>query len=81
MIVGVPGKQRGFVTRHGHPPEAVPATADMAEHLVCPETGLRYALNEQGELRCLDLDEDSPLPDHLATGMTPYRDLHPRDGG
>ena len=75
MIVGVPGKQRGFVTRHGHPIDPAPG-----ETVHCPETGLQYALNDAGGLRCLDLDEDSPLPDSLATGMTPYRDLHPRDG-
>ena len=75
MIVGVPGKQRGFVTRHGHPIAPKPG-----ETVRCPETNLPYALNEQGELRCLDLDEDAPVPEELATGMTPYRDLHPRDG-
>ncbi len=73
MIVGVPGRQRGFVTRHGHPIDPAPG-----ETLACPETGLRYALNDAGELRCLDLDEDAPLPEGLATGTTVYRELHPR---
>ncbi|MEO0475474.1 MAG: acyltransferase [Planctomycetota bacterium] len=75
MIVGVPGKQRGFVTRHGHPINPSPS-----ETVECPETGLRYALNNDGELRCLDLAETAPLPDHLIKGITPYRDLNPRDG-
>lgn len=73
MIVGVPGKQRGFVTRHGHPINPTPG-----ETATCPETKLRYALNDAGELRCLDLDEDAPVPEDLATGITVYRELNPR---
>ena len=73
MIVGVPGKQRGFVTRHGHPINPAPG-----ETITCPETNLQYALNDTGELRCLDLDENAPVPDALKSGITPYRDLHPR---
>lgn len=73
LIIGVPGKQRGFVTRHGHPVN--PAPGETAE---CPETKLRYALNESGELRCMDLDEDAPVPDDLTTGITVYRELNPR---
>jgi len=73
MIVGVPGKQRGFVTRHGHPIDPAPG-----QTVACPETRLQYALNDQGQLRCLDLDEDAPMPDAYQSGITPYRDLHPR---
>lgn len=75
LIVGVPGKPRGFVTRHGHPIDPTPG-----ETVECPETGLRYQLNDAGQLRCLDLDEASPMPDDLRDGKAPYRDLHPRDG-
>lgn len=73
MIVGVPGKQRGYVTRHGHPIDPAPG-----QTVSCPETQLRYKLNDASELRCLDLDEDAPLPEDLANGITPYRDIHPR---
>jgi len=73
MIVGVPGKQRGFVTRHGHPINPKPG-----ETVQCPETRLRYALSPEGRLRCLDLDEAAPVPDDLATGITVYRELNPR---
>ena len=75
MIVGVPGKQRGFVTRHGQPINPAPG-----ETVPCPETKLRYALNDTGELRCLDVDEDAQLPDDLRTGLTVYRELNPRGG-
>jgi UDP-2-acetamido-3-amino-2,3-dideoxy-glucuronate N-acetyltransferase len=30
---------------------------------------------EQGILRCLDLDEDAPLPKELAVGKVFYREL------
>lgn len=73
LIVGVPGKRRGFVTRHGHPLD--PKPGDVVQ---CPETKLRYQLNDAGAMRCLDLDEDAPMPDDLRQGITPYRALHPR---
>lgn len=73
MIVGVPGKQRGFVTRHGHPINPAPG-----ETVACPETKLRYTLNDEGQLKCLDLDEDEAVPESLATGITVYRELNPR---
>ena len=41
----------------------------------CPESGLRYQEVEQGVLRCLDLDEDAPLPDELAVGKIIYDEL------
>ena len=40
--------------------------------LVCPESGLRYQETSPGVVRCLDLDEEAPLPANLAVGKTPY---------
>ena len=34
----------------------------------CPESGYRYQETEPGVLRCLDLDEDAPLPAELSKG-------------
>ena len=54
-ILGVPGGRVGWMGRHG---ERL-VTAGSA--WVCPASGFRY--REEGEaLRCLDLDEDAPLP-------------------
>ena len=39
--------------------------------LTCPETGLRYRA-EGARLRCLDLDEDSPLPEKWTQGSKFY---------
>jgi UDP-2-acetamido-3-amino-2,3-dideoxy-glucuronate N-acetyltransferase len=72
LITGVPGRARGWVSRHGHPlRQAVDGI------YTCPESGLRYREEAAGALRCLDLAEDAPLPPALAAGRQPYRDFHP----
>jgi UDP-2-acetamido-3-amino-2,3-dideoxy-glucuronate N-acetyltransferase len=43
--------------------------------MTCPETGYRYREAEPGMLRCLDLDEESPLPAELTKGTKTYRQL------
>ena len=45
---------------------------DAQQIMICPESALRYREVEPGIVRCLDLDEDSPLPDHLAVGKLAY---------
>jgi UDP-2-acetamido-3-amino-2,3-dideoxy-glucuronate N-acetyltransferase len=74
FMVGVPGRQRGWMSRHGHPLK--PQSAGIC---TCPESGLRYQENECGILRCLDLDEDASLPAHLHAGEQPYRDITVRE--
>ena len=75
MVVGVPGHQRGWVSRHGHP-LALNASGDIA---TCPESKLRYQIGDDGVATCLDLDEESPLPADLATGKKAYRDWQNHD--
>ena len=72
LVVGVPGRLRGWVSRHGHP---LRSARDGI--YTCPESGLRYREAAPGVLRCLDLDEGAPLPPALATGSAPYRDFNP----
>jgi UDP-2-acetamido-3-amino-2,3-dideoxy-glucuronate N-acetyltransferase len=67
LVAGVPARQAGWMSRHGH---RLPAPGP-GEHSTCPESGLRYRL-EGGRLRCVDLDEDAPLPPDLAVGKAPY---------
>jgi UDP-2-acetamido-3-amino-2,3-dideoxy-glucuronate N-acetyltransferase len=74
LMVGVPARQRGWMSRHGHP---LPPP-DAAGVRTCPESGLRYREAEPGVLRCLDLDEESPLPPELAAGRRAYDEF--RDG-
>jgi len=77
LIVGVPGKQKGWMSRHGH----LLKNPDENGIMVCPESGLRYQLQSQSKpspqpqpevLRCLDLDEEEPLPEELANGEKFY---------
>ena len=67
LIMGVPGRQVGWMSRHGHRLE----NPDSGGIMVCPESSFRYRL-ESDELRCLDLEEDSPLPEALAKGTKTY---------
>ena len=73
LMVGVPARQRGWMSRHGHP-----LKPDAAGLMRCPESGLRYREVEPGRLACLDLDEEAPLPEALAVGKVSY-DVLKRD--
>ncbi len=74
LIVGVPGRLTGWVSRHGI---RLPGP-DAGGILTCPESGLRYREVEAGILRCLDVDEEAPLPEGLRKGEQPYRAFRPR---
>jgi UDP-2-acetamido-3-amino-2,3-dideoxy-glucuronate N-acetyltransferase len=45
---------------------------DVDGIMICPESGYRYKEIEPGVVRCLDLDEDSPLPPDKAIGQVSY---------
>jgi len=56
-MLGVPARQEGWVSRHGHP-----LTNPDAEGVFrCPESGWRYREIEPGHLVCIDWNEDRPL--------------------
>jgi UDP-2-acetamido-3-amino-2,3-dideoxy-glucuronate N-acetyltransferase len=77
LMTGVPARQKGWMSRHGHMLRIPDANGIMT----CPESGLRYQLSTAHEprprevLRCLDLDEDAPLPENMAVGNISYDDL------
>jgi UDP-2-acetamido-3-amino-2,3-dideoxy-glucuronate N-acetyltransferase len=74
LMVGVPAHRVGWTSRHG-----VPLGEPDAEGvLTCPETGMRYREVEPGRLRCLDLDEEAPLPAQLRKGSRPYGEVRRR---
>ncbi len=58
LMLGVPAVFKGWISRHGHRLGEAEADGTMR----CPESGWRYKIVEPDVLRCLDLDEDSPLP-------------------
>jgi UDP-2-acetamido-3-amino-2,3-dideoxy-glucuronate N-acetyltransferase len=71
LMVGVPARHAGWMSRHGHRL----GKPDGDGIMTCPESGFRYREVEPGVLRCLDLDEDQPLPETLAVGNRFYRDF------
>ena len=58
LLLGVPARQAGWVSRHGHRLEA----RDGDGNLLCPESRFRYREHANGTLSCLDHPEDLPLP-------------------
>jgi UDP-2-acetamido-3-amino-2,3-dideoxy-glucuronate N-acetyltransferase len=71
LMVGVPARWTGWMSRHGLPLRH----ADDTGVYTCPESGLRYAERAPGTLACLDLGEDDPLPEALRRGRCSYDDL------
>ncbi len=71
LMIGNPGRQAGWMSRHGHRLGSPDANGVM----VCPESGYRYKESEPGVLRCLDLDEEAPLPSELTKGTKSYKQL------
>jgi UDP-2-acetamido-3-amino-2,3-dideoxy-glucuronate N-acetyltransferase len=68
LMVGNPARQVGWMSRHGH--RLVDPDSDGV--MYCPESGFRYREVEPGMVRCLDLDEDSPLPKELSEGVKAF---------
>ena len=71
LVVGNPGRQIGWISRHGHRLDY----PDEDGTMICTESGFRYQEVEPGMLRCLDLDEESPLPKELSVGTKTYDEL------
>jgi len=67
LMLGVPARRHGWVSRHGHP-----LRANAEGGFICPETGWRYAL-EGGRFRCLDLDEEAPIPEPHRAGSQGFQ--------
>lgn len=70
LMVGVPARQKGWMSRHGH----LLANPDASGIMACPESGLRYQLSNE-VLHCLDLDEEATLPEQMAIGKEYYDEL------
>jgi UDP-2-acetamido-3-amino-2,3-dideoxy-glucuronate N-acetyltransferase len=76
LMMGVPARQVGWVSRHGIPLPGPDAEGVMT----CPESGYRYRQVEPGVVRGLDLDEEAPLPEEQRVGKVSYRELKTRGG-
>ena len=71
LMVGVPGRRVGWMSRHGLPLR----DPDSNGIYTCPESGLRYREEEPETLRCLDLDESADLPEEMSAGSKSYDDI------
>lgn len=71
LVLGVPGRRVGWVSRHGLPL----GSADAEGIYTCRESGLRYRETVGGGLVCLDLEEDSPLPEAMTRGTSYYDNI------
>jgi len=58
LMLGVPAHQKGWMSRHGHRL----TRRDTDANWVCPESKWSYREVKPGVLRCLDCDEDAPVP-------------------
>jgi len=70
LVAGVPARRSGWMSRHGH---LLRFSDGLA---VCPESGYRYRITDE-TVACLDLDEESPLPESLAIGRKAYDEYKP----
>jgi UDP-2-acetamido-3-amino-2,3-dideoxy-glucuronate N-acetyltransferase len=75
LIVGVPARRVGWMSRHGiHLPGP-----DSKGIMICPESGYRYKEIEAGVVKCLDLDEQAPLPPEQSVGRRFYDEFKKKD--
>jgi UDP-2-acetamido-3-amino-2,3-dideoxy-glucuronate N-acetyltransferase len=58
LMLGVPARQKGWMSRHGHRL----SQQGSDDCFTCPESGWRYREVEPGILRCVDWPEEEPLP-------------------
>ena len=57
LMLGVPAKQKGWMSRHGHTLRERNADG----FFLCPQSKWRYEEKDSSTLRCLDWSEDKPL--------------------
>lgn len=75
MVIGIPAKQCGWMSRHG-----IHLKNDNSDGiLICPESGLKYKEMEKGVLKCLDIDEEASLPEELSVGTVSYDSFRSKD--
>jgi UDP-2-acetamido-3-amino-2,3-dideoxy-glucuronate N-acetyltransferase len=70
LVMGNPARRKGWISRHGHPLRQANEGV-----FTCPEFGFRYQETPDGQLRCLDLAEDQPLPANFNKGVATYEEL------
>lgn len=57
LMVGVPARQDGWMSRHGYRLERT----DDHQNYICPESKYHYTLTKDSILKCVNSDEEEPL--------------------
>jgi UDP-2-acetamido-3-amino-2,3-dideoxy-glucuronate N-acetyltransferase len=68
LVMGIPAKPCGWISRHGHRLDH----KNKDGFYICPESGFKYRETREHTLVCVDLDDDHPLPKDLKTGTMDY---------
>lgn len=68
LMMGVPARQMGWMSRHGI---RLPKP-DSDGIMICAESGYKYKETKPNVVKCLDLDENAPLPADKAVGKISY---------
>lgn len=71
LVMGNPGRQKGWMSRHGH----ILRNPDANGVMKCPESGFRYQETAPATLRCLDLNEETMLPEKMRKSSVSYDEL------
>lgn len=71
LMKGVPARRVGWMSRHGHPLDKPGPDGIM----YCPESKLRYRVLETGNLECMDVGAEDPLPTGMDQSKIDYRSL------
>jgi UDP-2-acetamido-3-amino-2,3-dideoxy-glucuronate N-acetyltransferase len=66
LVLGNPCKLSGYMSRHGHK-----LYFNDSGRATCPESKFVYEKSD-GQVHCLDLNEDEPLPSELSIGSQDY---------
>ena len=74
LMQGIPAKNVGWMSRHGHRLRRRSSDGTFT----CPESGFRYKETGPDVLKCIDWDEELPLPKKMSTGKASYGDLKAR---
>jgi UDP-2-acetamido-3-amino-2,3-dideoxy-glucuronate N-acetyltransferase len=75
LMTGNPAQHKGWMSRHGIPLK----NPDPDGIMICAESGFKYKEVKPGVVRCVDLDENEPLPPDMAIGKKSYKEFKGMD--
>ncbi|MDB4609492.1 N-acetyltransferase [Verrucomicrobia bacterium] len=70
LVVGNPARKVNWMSRHGHVMKQMKLGI-----FICPESKLRYKINSEGKMSCIDILEGEILPKELSLVKKSYREF------